>query len=67
MTADLRTAIEALLAAPRSLDSHGYLHYVDPDLLNAVAIAYRAELRKHSNGSSPLSRKNRRRKLFQDQ
>ena len=43
MTDALRTAIEALLAAPRSLDSHGYLHYVDPDLLIAVEEAYRQE------------------------
>ena len=43
MTADLRTAIEALLAAPRSIDSHGYLHYLDPALLTAVEEAYRQE------------------------
>ena len=44
MTPALRTAIEALLAAPRSVDSHGYLHYVDPDLLIAVEEAYRVPL-----------------------
>ena len=40
MTDALRTALEQLLAAPSSLDSHGYLHYVDPDLLEAVEEAY---------------------------
>ena len=43
MTDALRQALEALLAAPRSLDSHGYLHYVDPALLVAVEEAYRQE------------------------
>ena len=41
MSDALRQALEALLAAPRSIDSHGYLHYVDPDLLEAVEKAYR--------------------------
>ena len=43
VTDALRTALDALLAAPRSIDSHGYLHYVDPDLLEAVEEAYRQE------------------------
>jgi len=38
----LRQALEALLAAPRSTDCHGYLHYLDAKLLDAVAYAYRA-------------------------
>ena len=42
MTDDLRHALEALLAAPRSTDCHGYLHYLDASLLDAVAFAYRA-------------------------
>lgn len=43
VTDTLRQALEALLAAPRSTDCHGYLHYVDPDLLIAVEEAYRQE------------------------
>ncbi len=43
MTAALCTAIEALLAATRSIDSHGYLHYVDNALLMALQIAYERE------------------------
>lgn len=43
MSDALCRAIEALLAAPRSTDCHGYLHYVDPDLLIAVEEAYRQE------------------------
>lgn len=43
MTDTLRQALEALLAAPRSTDCHGYLHYLDPALLVAVEEAYRQE------------------------
>ena len=49
MTAALRTALEALLAAPRSIDAHGYLHYVDPDLLEAVEQAYRQDTSQNAH------------------
>ena len=49
MTDALRTALDALLAAPRSIDSHGYLHYVDPDLLEAVEEAYRQDTSQNAH------------------
>ena len=40
MTDTLRTALDALLAAPRSVDAFGFVHYLDQQLLEAVRDAY---------------------------
>ena len=42
MTAALRQALDALLAAPRSVDTFGFIHYLDEQLLDAVQNAYDA-------------------------
>ena len=39
-------ALETLLAAPRSADQHGYLHYIEAALLDAVEAAYRPPLKR---------------------
>jgi len=65
VTDTLRQALEALLAAPRSTDCHGYLHYVDPDLLEAVEEAYRQEKEPFTPSCSTSSQTPRRQTLWE--
>ena len=47
VTLALCQALETLLAAPRSADQHGYLHYIEAALLEAVEAAYKPLQRTH--------------------